>query len=161
MKRVHLRVMLPKNRDNIGHLRVEVNGTPVADFRVLARGSRGPGDTALQTNGNTPTGTYSGNQIIDTATFPQSSYGPWGAVRLQPIAGDALLAEAIGRRGLLIHGGNPATSGPWKGSLKPTQGCLRVCNDDMQKLRTLLEKARTDGRSCLVTDITVTVSEWP
>jgi len=159
MKKIHLRVVLPKNRDNVGTLRVEVDGRPLADFRVLGRGSRGPGDTSLRSKGNTPTGTYSANQIIETATFPQASYGPWGAVRLQPLSGDALLAEVLGRHGLLIHGGAPGTTGPWKGSLKPTHGCLRVSNDDMKKLRGMLEENRTDGKSSLVSEVTVSVSE--
>lgn len=111
------------------------------------------------TKGNTPTGSYSANQIVETATFPQAAYGPWGAVRLQPLSGNALLAENLGRHGLLIHGGAPGTSGPWKGSLKPTHGCLRVSNDDMKKLRTMLEENRTDGKSCLVNEITVTITE--
>jgi len=36
---VHLNVLLPKNRNHTGWLRVEVNRSPKAEFRVLGRGS--------------------------------------------------------------------------------------------------------------------------
>lgn len=160
MKKIHLRVCLPKNRDLMGHLRVEIDGFPVDEFRVLGRGSRGPGETSMLSRGNTPTGSYQGDQLVDTEDWPQSSYGPWGAVRLQPSSGDAILAEQFGRRGLLIHGGSPGTKGPWAGSLKPTHGCLRLSNEDMRKLRGWIEGARDDGFSCVATSTTVTVEEW-
>lgn len=159
MRNIHLRVLLPTNRDKPGTLQVEVDGRPVAAFSVLGRGSRGAGDTSLQTNGNTPTGTYSANQITETRSLPQDSYGPWGAVRLQPLAGNAVLAEVMGRHRLLIHGGALATTGPWENSLRPTHGCLRVSDGDMKQLRSILEENRTDGKSCVTTNVTVTVSE--
>ncbi len=159
MKKIHLRVIFPKNRNLLGWLQVGVDGVMVAEFRALGRGSRGAGDTSLQTKGNTPTGEYSGQEVVETSQWNQSSYGPWGAVRLDPTAGSALLAEMLGRTGLLIHGGSLANRGPWKDSLKPTYGCIRVSNDDMKSLREIIEEAQDDGQSCRQIVIEVTVTE--
>ena len=132
----------------------------MAEFRVLGRGSRGPGDTSFLSRGNTPTGTYQGTEFVETEDWNQASYGPWGAVRLKPTSGDALLAEDIfGRRGLLIHGGALAPSGFWEGGLKPTWGCLRLANADVRILRGIIENERYDEtrQLCREAEIHVTV----
>ncbi len=157
---LHLNVVLPRNRNAAGWLRVERDGCPLAEFRVLGRGSRGPGDTSFLSRGNTPTGTYQGTEFVETRDWNQASYGPWGAVRLKPTSGDALLAEDVyGRRGLLIHGGAPATSGAWMGGLKPTLGCLRLANNDVRALREIIESERNDEtrQICQEAEIQVTV----
>lgn len=134
---IHLKIQVPANRNLSGWLYVEVDGKAVTRMRVLARGSRGPGDTQFLTNGNTPTGVYDGSTFQSTQNFPQSSYGPWGAIRLKPISGNALTAERLfGRSGLLIHGGTLGGSGYWRGAgtLRATFGCVRISNDDMKTL---------------------------
>lgn len=164
MKHIQLNALFPKNRDSAGWLRVEVDGRPVAEFRALARGSRGPGDTSLLNKGNTPTGTYSANDLIETRNWEkQRSYGPYGAVRLKPISGNAVLAEVLGRSGLLIHGGAPGDQNTWPSrlGLRPTRGCIRLSNADMKELIALLTEARSDGTACLVTDIQLSVQEMP
>jgi hypothetical protein len=60
MANIQLRVFAPHNRNFDGEMRVEVDGKPEKCVRILARGSRGPGDTQFLENGNTPTGEYSG-----------------------------------------------------------------------------------------------------
>ena len=160
---LHLNIVLPRNRDLTGWLRVEKDGRPVAEFRALGRGSRGAGETSFLERGNTPTGTYRGTGFAETKGRNQASYGPWGAVRLKPTSGHAVLAEDVfGRRGLLIHGGAPATGGRWSGSLQPTHGCIRLANDDVWALRDLIEQERYDNtrKMCQEVEIHVTVREW-
>ena len=69
MKYVHLKAIVPQNRDLEGVLRVEVDGVLVKQMRVLARGSAGKGDTSLQHNGNTPIGEYDGSTFIRSGNF--------------------------------------------------------------------------------------------
>lgn len=161
---LHLNVILPRNRNSTGWLRVELDGRPIAEFRALGRGSRGAGDTSFLKRGNTPTGEYRGS-FVDTEAWPQKSYGPWGAVRLKPSRGDAVMAEEIfGRRGLLVHGGALGTSSYWRGagSLRATWGCLRLSNSDMKQLREVMEAERDDWKSgaCREVQIRVTVREF-
>jgi hypothetical protein len=168
MRRVHLRVLLPTNRNYTGHLRVEIDGVAVGEFRVLGRGSRGPGNTWFLEDGDTPTGTYDGSTFLSTAGQKRRSYGPWGKVALKPLRGNALVAESVfNRKELRIHGGDP---GAWfgppgsafsKGTLRPTHGCLRLSDADMKHLRDMLIAAGYDSSSasCVQPEVTVTVSE--
>jgi L,D-transpeptidase-like protein len=159
---IHLNVILPKNRDNLGWLRVEVDGLPRAEFRVLGRGSttvdgRPTGNPTLSpfaTAGNTPTGDYTSPEIVSTAEWPQDSYGPWGALRLKAAGGDALLAERFGRTGLLIHGGAP---GRFQG-YRSTLGCLRLNNHDIKQLTELLFSAGENSQARMSTELSVNVT---
>jgi hypothetical protein len=163
---VHLNVLLPKNRNHTGWLRVEVNGFPKAEFRVLGRGSTrvknkptgNPARNPFLFAGDTPTGDYVSPGLADTGDWDPDSYGPWGAVRLRAVAGDALLAERLGRNLLLIHGG---AAGTFEG-YRSTMGCLRLSNSDMLDLRTLLFSATEDPRAQMCRDVSVRVSvrEW-
>lgn len=165
LKDVCLNVLLPKNRDHPGWLRVEVEGSPQTEFRVLGRGSatvkkngvskptgnhtRNP----FRYAGNTPIGDYTSPEIVSTDGWEQGSYGPWGAVRLKAIGGDALVAERLGRTGLLIHGG---TTGRFDG-FRSTMGCLRLQNGDMRRLIQIIGEAGTDPRALQCTGVTVRV----
>ncbi|MCB0416094.1 MAG: L,D-transpeptidase [Bdellovibrionaceae bacterium] len=161
--RVHLRVVVPKNRNLSGWLYVELDGKPVTRMRVLARGSRGPGDTQFLENGNTPTGVYDGSVFQSTQNFPVESYGPWGAIRLKPLSGNAITAEKLfGRSGLLIHGGSLGGPGYWRGNgaLRATYGCLRVSNSDMHTLLQLLVEDDSMGMSrATLPAVTVTIQD--
>jgi lipoprotein-anchoring transpeptidase ErfK/SrfK len=163
---VHLNVLLPRNRDHPGRIRVEVNGTPIGEFHVLGRGSttvngRPTGNstrTPFWDSGDTPTGSYVSPRIESTASWNQSSYGPWGAIRLKAVAGDALVAQDIfGRKGLLIHGGAP---GRFDG-YKSTRGCLRVSNDDMRQLIQLISDAGDSAQAemCESVSVRITIRE--
>ena len=92
MPNVHIWVLLPRNRNYDGTMRVEIDGQPYREFIVLGRGSRGAGDTTFFNNGNTPTGEYDGSTYLSTEGQNARSYGPWGKVVLKPIRGNALLA---------------------------------------------------------------------
>jgi hypothetical protein len=140
---------------------VEVDGVEVAKFAVLGRGSdergKGAADTGARrawrsshggttwqlADGDTPPGTYDGSTWVDTSNskrWSEKSYGSHGAVRLTPLAGDAIEAQGLGRAGLLIHGGAP---GRFKG-LNATHGCLRLSNADIVKLKRILDGAADD-----------------
>ncbi len=83
--------------------------------------------------GDTPTRGYTvpGLEATGGGTSRSNhSYGPNGAIRLNPVSGDAATAAGLGRQYLLIHGGdlNPV------GRLRPTNGCVRLSNADMLSL---------------------------
>jgi lipoprotein-anchoring transpeptidase ErfK/SrfK len=168
MPDVQLNILLPRNRNYNGVLRVEIDGTPVREFSVLGRGSRGAGDTTFMENGNTPTGEYDGSTYLATAGQKAAAYGPWGKVVLKPIRGTALLAQEIfGRKELRIHGGELGdwygTGGPLKhDQLRPTHGCLRLSNPDMATLYQLLQSAGIDfvQSVCVQPNVRVTVREF-
>jgi hypothetical protein len=162
-RKVHLNVLLPRDRNRPGWLRVEVDEVPVAEFRVLGRGSATAGNPTRNQfayAGDTPTGMYSSPGIVSTTDWEQRSYGPWGAVRLRATQGNALLAERVGRTGLLIHGGSPGSPTVF-GGYRSTLGCLRVSNEDMLRLRNLIFTAAEDAqaRTSNAISINVTVQE--
>jgi hypothetical protein len=162
MPHVHLTALFPRDRDRTGMLRVEQDGLLLAEFPALGRGSRGGGDTSLLEDGNTPVGDYVGTGLESTAHRNQNSYGPWGAVRLSPVGGHALLAERFGHRsGLLIHGGSVGAASYWRGAgaLRATHGCIRLSNEDMKTLKSILENASLAENSCVRPIVTVSVEE--
>lgn len=145
--RASLVVRLPKNRDLSGILHLlDKRGKQIGKFEVLGRGSRGPGETSLLNKGNTPTGTYDASEIVDTGGWSESSYGRYGAIRLKPLSGNAVVAEAHGRSGLLIHGGDTGAADYWRGAdaLRATHGCLRLRNSDIKALIKLIQDLRMD-----------------
>ncbi len=163
MDTLHLRVVVPKNRNLSGRMTVEQSGRILRSIQVLARGVRGDETSVFGEFGNTPPGVYDGSRFQETFAWPQKSYGPWGAVSLEAISGDALLAQDVFRRtGLLIHGGTLGGRGYWrgKGQLRITQGCLRVSNADMLFLReTLLIDLQGQKSRTTVPKVTITVQD--
>ena len=83
---VHLNVLLPKNRNHPGRLRIEVSGVPKAEFPILGRGS-----TKV---GKKPTGNPSLNPYL-YAGIPQ---------RALTLARDSKTL-AIGSRAAMDRGG--------------------------------------------------------
>jgi len=162
MAHVHLRVLFPRNRTRTGLLRVEQDGRIIAEFAALGRGNRGQGDTSLLNEGNTPTGIYTATGLESAAGRDLKKYGPWGAVRLKPVGGQALLAERIGHRsGLLIHGGSLGSTGYWRGegALRATHGCIRLSNEDIRRLKQIFEDASLGKDKCAAPTVTVSVEE--
>jgi hypothetical protein len=146
MAKVVSKVLLPKNRNRPRTLIVEIDGMPAATFDLLGRGSRGPGNTEFLENGSTPTGVYQGAAWRSTASQNASSYGPNGKLTLNPVSGNSLKARYFKRVDLVVHGGDLDTrpGSPWNGDLKPTHGCLRIDNDDVTTLHSLLLGASND-----------------
>lgn len=146
---VHIHVALDGDRQNTGFIMViDDRGTPLAGpFRVLGRadgataaGKRNPDRTPTRPYGDTPTGQYS---VPEGGVFPtgngtnyqERSFGTNGAIRMEGVDGDALIAAENGRTGLLIHGGDLNAAG----RLRPTYGCLRVRNDAMRAIMNALD----------------------
>lgn len=92
----------------------------------------------LAYRGDTPLGDYAPT-FVTTLARPITGIGNlW--VGLDPVAGEALAAEQAGRRGLGIHGGRGET-------LRPTHGCIRLKDSDMEGL------AAAAGRNRFVVSI--------
>ena len=79
--------------------------------------------------GDTPTGLWA--CVKGSVVAPSSTYGTNPVIKLTPVSGDAVLA--LKRRGIWLHGGAPGTAQVY-GYLRPTFGCLRVADDDMQQI---------------------------
>lgn len=135
-------VELPNDRSRLGTLSLLADdGTIVAGpFPAYGKADRGTATghgnangSSLLPYGDTPAGNYnvSGLEATgDGTTRSQHSYGPNGAIRLNPVSGDALTASTLGRQYLLIHGGDPNPAG----GLRPTNGCIRLADVDMLAL---------------------------
>lgn len=88
----------------------------------------------LQYRGDTPTGIYALTFISRLARPPRGIGGLW--IGLDPVSGQALRAEQLGRKGLGIHAGRG------NGALRPTHGCIRLRDADMQALADAVGKRR-------------------
>ncbi len=166
MPDIDLQLLLSRNRNYSGLLLVKErsSGKVLGQFEALGRGSQGAGDTQMVVNGNTPTGSYRVSRLEDSAQWNQSSYGPNGVLRLEPVSGNALAAEQMaGREGLLIHGGSLGGAGYWRGTdeLRATHGCVRVSNESMRTLNQLLfESTQDNGKmQCTPVDVRLNVSD--
>lgn len=131
-------ISLPANRQKYGTLTCgDFTAACCAQSDLMAAIKAGnPSRDALKPYGNTPLGRYRGN--LGSVLQPERSYGPHRVIELHPIDGDALHAAKNGRDGFLIHGGDLAPDGI---NLRPTHGCVRLSNRDMQFLLDILEAA--------------------
>jgi L,D-transpeptidase catalytic domain len=157
MPGVRIEVSLPTNRQEIGTLRIlnlDNGRTLLADIPVLGRADRAaaaahgnPSRDPLRPYGDTPLGTYQVVRVHTTGpntAYSPDSYGPNGGIRLEPTGGDAFVARANGRTGLMIHGGRDRGNG----RLVPTNGCLRVSDADMQRIiDTLVNHSHTAAQN--------------
>jgi hypothetical protein len=133
---------LPEDRNRAGVLRlVNDRGADAAGHfpchgkadskTAMARGN--PDRDRIKLYGDTPYGSFDIIDIVKTgenSIYNAKNYGAHGAIRLRPREGEAALAAQTGRTGLLIHAGDPAP----QGGLRPTNGCIRLSNDDMKAL---------------------------
>ena len=162
-------ISLPNDRTKIGTLQlVADDGTLIAGpFDAYgkadgqaAKNNANPSRNSLLPFGDTPTGTYMvpGLEATgDGTTRSTHSYGPNGAIRLNPTGGDAATAAIAGRQFLLIHGGdlNPARQ------LRPTNGCVRLSDADMVALLNAISveaKLTSPPDSCSLDNLSVSVS---
>ncbi|OQP38619.1 hypothetical protein A4H97_18005 [Niastella yeongjuensis] len=138
-------VQLNADRTLGGQLKVVNSSGAQQGFGFAALGKAANNDAAAHGNpganqlflfGDTPTGTYSIKTITDGPYKGNTkSYGPNGVFKLDPVSGNAALAETNGRIGILIHGGD---LGP-NAQLRRTNGCLRMRNDEFLALKTLVQ----------------------
>jgi hypothetical protein len=159
-------VQLPLDRTKTGSLiLVDDSGNTLAGpYDVLGKADNGtavahgnPNRDPLLPYGDTPEGIYGINRAVATGNgtvYTAHSYGPYGALVLQPISGDAQTAANAGRIGLMIHSGDAGQTNP----LRPTHGCLRLSNDSMNALmQAIANSSEVDGISCQMTRISVIV----
>lgn len=140
-----IEINLPEDRDYKGTLVMYSNGYVVYACDCLGRGSECPDHTKWwATNGDTPTGSYSGTLIAAAPAADEYSYGPYKRIDFTALGGHALQAQTNGRDGIMIHGGGAATSGTWY-PLRPTHGCVRVSNEDQKNLADLVTRYGGSG----------------
>src|SRR5215472_12721980 len=134
-----IKVQLPKDRNYTGVLRVEddLGRSLAGPFQVCARAN----DLAASEHGNsrrlqalpygdTPVGGYRVLRIVGTGRgtqFDVSQYGRAGIIVLEPVSGEAAIAEANGRWYIGIHGGAPGAHA----RLRSTNGCIRMRDEDV------------------------------
>ena len=114
---------LPQDRTKLGTVSLLADDGTLVAGPFAAYGRADGGTAAANGNatrssvlpfGDTPTGTYSvpGLEATgDGTTRSSHSYGPNGAIRLNPLTGDAATGATLGRQYLLIHGGDPNAAG--------------------------------------------------
>jgi len=166
-KSLVIRAEFSSDRDQTGTLVLEDSAGQKLAGPFLAYGRSDSGVAAIHNNptrdptlkyGDTPTGTFSVPRAIatgDGTTYASHSYGPNGALVLQPTAGDALVASQNGRIGLLIHSGDPGSNN----KLRATHGCVRLSNSDMAALMQAISKAGENAtfNRCEVTRIDASI----
>lgn len=168
----YIDVFLPQERSYYGILTLQVRGSwnwlevlrvycyAMADKSgAVAHGN--PQRDPAKPFGDTPTGWYNGTiarfapgQIKDPETL--RSKGPYGYVALTATPnqlpgralGKAWEAQLNGRYGILIHSGDLSPHG----FLRPTYGCIRLGNEDLKTLLSMIPNLKT---------ITVIVNEFP
>lgn len=142
MSQYHIYVELPRNRMMHGKLWLlnasgSVEKGPYecygkADNQIAIAHNNQKRDPTLPF-GDHPLGTYKVVNI-QHGKQPAHSYGPF-FVLLEPKYGAALVAKAHGRVGLAFHGGDLNASG----FMRPTEGCLRLKNEDITEIAALIE----------------------
>lgn len=110
-----------------------------------------PSCNPLKPWGNTPTGDYQIQGLLNHGTLEANlhSYGPWDALVLDGLTGDAYAAtHGTGERsGIEAHGGDPSSTG----GLRVTHGCPRSSNADQ---KTLVEFIRPKGFANFIVRVT-------
>jgi hypothetical protein len=113
-------VQLPANRDYAGTLEIQnAAGKRIAGpFRVCGRAddesaqkNKNPGRDPLLPFGDIPFGEFQIIKILPTGAgtpYAADEFGSAGIVLMRPKAGDAALADANGRFGFFIQGGERA-----------------------------------------------------
>jgi len=145
---LEVRVKLPQDRRNTGTLELVDTATGLRVFgpvpalgraaRNTAAAHHNPNANSTQPFGDTPLGGYRVPRVLASGagtSHPAAAYGSAGVVVLDPVSGDAQVAENNGRTGLLIHAGRQiASPTPLPGHLRPTNGCIRMLEGDLAAL---------------------------
>jgi hypothetical protein len=107
---------------------------------TAAKKAGNPNRDPLRRFGDTPTGRY--GVKIGPVLPPLRSYGPNPVIRLSALSGQALDATHLYKRsGIDLHGGDLAADGV---SLRPTDGCIRVANEDQAEILRRVNAATDD-----------------
>lgn len=139
---------LPKDRFRPGRFWLTDDAGTVVFGPVPCRGEAdnsgavahgNPIEDPTKAYGDHPAGSY---RVLEVFWDPQPvhSYGP-AFLKLEPTGGEAFTARVNGRSGIGIHGGDP---GP-NGELRPTFGCLRLSNENIQVVAHVVDELRRSG----------------
>jgi hypothetical protein len=128
-------IQLPKSRLAKGSLTLfNAEGTATIKAECLGLSQYRDTTTMYQTNGNTPTGIYTGR--LDGPYTPTRSYGPYQVINMAAVSG---AAKTSGRSGIWIHGGDPGVSSVAAiYPLRMTNGCVRISNADQLRLQNMI-----------------------
>ncbi len=155
-----IEIILASDRNRVGRLILKDDaGRKLAGpYSVCGRANdfaasehRNPTRSPLQPYGDTPTGEYRMRGIVRTGrgtAYDASKFGKFGMIVLEPVRGQAAIADQNGRHVLVIHAGTP---NPASRLLYATNGSVRMYDDD---LRELIEAAW--GESSVVCKISET-----
>lgn len=145
-QQITINVFLSSDRDKVGKFRVSLDGELVLSGDALGRASSKAAKAAgnehmdsLKTMGHTPTGTWDG-KLRDEHTL-----------ELSPVSGDASLAES--RTNIQLHDFKGRTSFSvgekvdmsLRKGLLSTNGCVRVSDESMKELTSIINAAREKG----------------
>src|SRR5271170_4347820 len=155
-----IEIILASDRNRVGRLILKDDaGRKLAGpYSVCCRANdfaasehRNPTRSPLQPYGDTPTGEYRLRGIVRTGRgtpYDATVFGKFGMIALNPVRGQAAIADQNGRHVLVIHGGTP---NPASRLLYATNGSVRMYDDD---LRELIEAVR--GESSVICKISET-----
>ena len=125
-----INITLPKDRDNEGTLKLyDGNGNQQLSIRCLGQSVSDEGMGV--TNGNTPTGTYSG--ILDYHYGENLAFGPYKVVKLT-----AITTDFTNRTDIWIHGGRGTSDTATDYILEETNGCVRVTNGHQLQIQNII-----------------------
>ena len=132
-----LKIRLPADRTKLGQLKILNTLTGMAIFGPIqcygkadqqaASGNGNPMRDSRMQYGDTPLGGY---DVTGTLGPDLANYGQFARLVLVGRTGDAMIRQAV-TQDIRIHGG-PVGLGP--ALLRPTNGCVRVLDSDMQSL---------------------------
>lgn len=127
-----IRISFSSNRAQFGTLTL-YNASGTSQMSISCLGKSAYGYNMYTTNGDTPTGTYTG--YLYGPVPPESSYGPYQVVAMDGVSG---VIVSSGRSGIWIHGGDAASTGASTYPLRPTYGCVRISNSNQSILQTTI-----------------------
>jgi hypothetical protein len=154
---MRMRIDLPRDRDRCGRLSLLDDRSRVIFGPVWCAGRASDGAAAGYGNdgrsyllpyGDTPPGAYKIKKLISMrGASPRAvmQFGRFGAISLTAIDGPAVIADSVGRFEIWIHGGSRDP----QGRLRPTNGSLRLADEDVFRLVNLVkghEGLRVDVR---------------
>ena len=138
-----IEIILASDRNRVGRLILKDDaGRKLAGpYSVCGRANdfaasehRNPTRSPLQPYGDTPTGEYRMRGIVRTGrgtAYDGSKFGKFGMIVLEPVRGQAAIADQNGRHILVIHAGTP---NPASRLLYATNGSVRMYDDDLREL---------------------------
>jgi hypothetical protein len=145
VSQLSLSVILPIERNNLGVIKIndDLTGLTVwghkfcygrADHGTAGQNGNANADPT-QPYGDTPTGGFDVVGIRPVQASEMNKYGSQDALMLKGVTGQAMIREANSGHQLLIHGGRPSFGTVL---LRPTNGCLRLLDQDMKGLLSAL-----------------------